>query len=987
MADVPRSPVAALRPGDVDPVVAEAPSWRLQERIKELELLYDVAALLRDDVSPVADVLDRLAGRLPQAFRHDDALVVALRVDMGDGVIGAGRDVPGDGPVLRAERDLNQGGRVAVTVAYPASAGPSDERAFLPEEDQLLAAVADLLAGWLDRRRAAASAERMRADLERRADVQHTLLEAYGRLLGGEGVGVADLVLDAALRTVPGARHGSVLVRTDRGTFRYAAVRGYDPASLSAIEIPEDVVLFGRDWRDGEPFVVVDLDAENRAFSERHPDLAALAQISVESGASQSFITPVVVDGALVAAIDIERTDDCAPFGPDVADALRLYAQNVGAMLLRSEQETHADLLAAAVAGSSNGVAILDVPRQGGRPVFRVVNPALAHLLGRDIREVREGHAVRDLSTDNLDQVVRAIDATARTGVPTSFQAYLERPDEAGIWVEVAVSVLDQNPERVRVLTTLRDVTTLKAQVVELERLATDLQGRLDDARTLEGIDAALSGSRDRSEALARLVEVVARQPGIARATLYVVATEDRHLEAAVTAPPTFEVRQVSAGARKVIEERSPLVADDVGDWAEGPERGAYRAWPLVCNDALVGVLELVLAEAFVPEDDWSRFQGVVCGQVAIAVDNAAMVDRLRRGAAAYADLAEFSGRIEEIDDAEVLVDHGVRALMSAFGMGGAAYFTREGAVLAITARWGVLAESTRPPLRAVRLGEGAVGRAAVTRESVYVESYQTWPHRLTDLANADTATVLALPVHTDDDVAHVILMSATGRPVSLRPDQVTIARAFVRRLERALERTHTQHQVEASREEAFRALGMALEYRDFETRGHTDRVVALARRFGRHLDLTDTAVEALAWGAYLHDLGKLAIPDGILLKPARPTSAEFEWAKRHAVIGHEMSRDLVFLPEASREVVRSHHERWDGAGYPDGLAGEAIPFLARVFTLVDVYDALVSERAYKPAWSSAAAQAEIASKAGTQFDPGLTAALLAMLADGEEPA
>ncbi len=982
------TPVATARPVEVTTTAAEAPSWRLAERMKELELFYDVAALLRDDVAPVEDVIDRLAKRLPQAFRYPDAAVARIMMEPPEGPLGAPEGpfgapegVPGDGPLLRAERRLHQGGHVVLEVTYPSSADAASARAFLPEEDRLLAAVTDLVAGWLDRRRAALAAACMRADLERRTDVQHTLLEAYGRLLGSAGVGVADLVLDAALRLVPGARHGTVLVRTDRGTYRYAAVRGYDAAALAKIELPADVVLFGRDWRSGEPFVVDDLESENRAFSERHPELATLAQISLDSGMSESFITPVVVDGALVAAIDIERRGDCEPVGPDMADALRLYAQNIGAKLLRAEHEMQADLLAAAVAGTSNGVAIVDVPRRGGEPVFRVVNPALADLLGRDVHDLTAWNVVGILSPEHLAMVARAITTTVHTGAPNRFQANLERSDGTSVWVEVAVSVLHQDPDCVRVLATLRDVTTLRTQVVELERLAADLQLRLDEARTLEAIDAAVAAGGERGATLRRMVEVVARQPGVARATLYPFDVNRGHLESTVTAPPSGTVRKASAGALHVLREQTPLSAAHATEWADGPEEGAYRAWPLVCNDALVGVLEVTLAPAFVPDAGWSRFQNVVCGQLAIAVDNAGMVDRLRHAAAAYADLAEFSGRIEEIDDADELVDHGVRALMGAFGMTGAAYFTQVETGFDVTATWGVLSDPTRPPLRGVRFGEGAVGRAAHTRESVYVESYQAWPHRLTDRANDDTATVLALPVHSHDEVAHVIMISASGRPVPLRPDQVTIARAFVRRLERALERTHTQRQVEASREEAFRALGLALEYRDFETRGHTDRVVALARRFAQHLGLPETSVEALAWGAYLHDLGKLAIPDGILLKPARPTSAEFEWAKRHAVIGHEMSRDLVFLPEASREVVRSHHERWDGGGYPDGLAGDDIPFLARVFALVDVYDALVSERAYKPAWSVEAARAEIAAKSGTQFDPELGAALLAMLA------
>jgi putative nucleotidyltransferase with HDIG domain len=191
---------------------------------------------------------------------------------------------------------------------------------------------------------------------------------------------------------------------------------------------------------------------------------------------------------------------------------------------------------------------------------------------------------------------------------------------------------------------------------------------------------------------------------------------------------------------------------------------------------------------------------------------------------------------------------------------------------------------------------------------------------------------------------------------------------------------------VERTREEAFRALGLALEYRDLETKGHTDRVVALARSLGRHLNLADADMESLAWGAYLHDLGKIAIADAILLKPGKLTPQEFDEVKRHAVLGDEMSRDLAFLPAASREVVRAHHERWDGSGYPDGLAGEEIPFLARLFALVDVYDALVSERPYKRAWTHQEAVEEIVRQSGAHFDPRLAREMVCLLGDGEDP-
>lgn len=183
------------------------------------------------------------------------------------------------------------------------------------------------------------------------------------------------------------------------------------------------------------------------------------------------------------------------------------------------------------------------------------------------------------------------------------------------------------------------------------------------------------------------------------------------------------------------------------------------------------------------------------------------------------------------------------------------------------------------------------------------------------------------------------------------------------------LERERAEH------EASLRALGVALEYRDYETKGHTDRVVELSHALGRAVGLDADDLQALRWGAYLHDLGKVAIPDRILLKPGPLDVAERDAIRRHTLIGIEMCRQIPFLPNASRQVVRSHHERWDGGGYPDGLAGEAIPRLARMFALVDVYDALTSERPYKPAWTHEAAADEIEAGAATQFDPALVPA------------
>jgi putative nucleotidyltransferase with HDIG domain len=179
-----------------------------------------------------------------------------------------------------------------------------------------------------------------------------------------------------------------------------------------------------------------------------------------------------------------------------------------------------------------------------------------------------------------------------------------------------------------------------------------------------------------------------------------------------------------------------------------------------------------------------------------------------------------------------------------------------------------------------------------------------------------------------------------------------------------------------AAREDALLRLGAAAEYRDDNTWEHTQRVAAMAARLGRRLGLPDDEVELIRLGAPLHDLGKIAIPDSILLKPERLTSEEYEVVKTHAIVGARiLERSSAPQWVVAERIARTHHERWDGSGYPDGLAGDAIPVAGRLVAVADVFDVLVHERPYKEEWSVHDAAQEIARNAGTQFDPDVVEA------------
>src|SRR4051812_36631786 len=171
------------------------------------------------------------------------------------------------------------------------------------------------------------------------------------------------------------------------------------------------------------------------------------------------------------------------------------------------------------------------------------------------------------------------------------------------------------------------------------------------------------------------------------------------------------------------------------------------------------------------------------------------------------------------------------------------------------------------------------------------------------------------------------------------------------------------------------RALTNAVEARDAYTGKHAERVAAYGLELTTRIEPDLAGEPEIEFGYLLHDVGKVAIPDGILHKPEPLSDAEGTLMRRHPLIGWEILRGIPFLERAS-EIVRHHHERWDGSGYPDGLAGEEIPLAARIFAVADALDAITTDRPYRPAAPLVEARRTIAAAAGTQFDPRVVEAL-----------
>src|SRR5262252_7489230 len=199
-----------------------------------------------------------------------------------------------------------------------------------------------------------------------------------------------------------------------------------------------------------------------------------------------------------------------------------------------------------------------------------------------------------------------------------------------------------------------------------------------------------------------------------------------------------------------------------------------------------------------------------------------------------------------------------------------------------------------------------------------------------------------------------------------------SLAKARTEQLQTAMQNLERSYDI------TLEALGDALDLKDAETEGHSRRVTLFTIAIAQALGLPREQIAIIARGAFLHDIGKMAIPDAILRKPAKLNPEEVQIMQEHAYRGYMMLKKIPFLAEAS-EIVYSHQERFDGTGYPRGMKGEEIPLGARIFSIADTLDAITSDRPYRPAQSLKAAKAEILRWSGRQFDPEIVKVFLEM--------
>lgn len=289
-----------------------------------------------------------------------------------------------------------------------------------------------------------------------------------------------------------------------------------------------------------------------------------------------------------------------------------------------------------------------------------------------------------------------------------------------------------------------------------------------------------------------------------------------------------------------------------------------------------------------------------------------------------------------------------------------------------------------------LQLGEGIAGRALLERRIVHVPDLSAAGDQFvrTALLQSENFNVYyGLPLVAKGQLKGVLEIF-NRLPLDPDPEWLDYLKTLAGQAAIAIDNAQLFENMQRSNSELVMAYDAtiagwshAMDLRDKETEGHTRRVTQLTLRLAERMGVSKQEMIHIRRGALLHDIGKLGVPDQILLKPGKLTDEEWDLMRQHPTYAYEMLNTIHYLRPAL-DIPYYHHEKWDGTGYPQGLKGEQIPLAARIFAVVDVWDALHSDRPYRPGWPVEKIREYIREQSGQHFDPQVVEAFLSMMDD-----
>jgi putative nucleotidyltransferase with HDIG domain len=409
----------------------------------------------------------------------------------------------------------------------------------------------------------------------------------------------------------------------------------------------------------------------------------------------------------------------------------------------------------------------------------------------------------------------------------------------------------------------------------------------------------------------------------------------------------------------------------------------------MIADGQVVGLLDLKSyhKEAYLEED--GEWLSVVANQIGLSIRNAQLFAQIQQRIAEMLVTHDIDRVITTTDFSENAFDFilGHIATQPHVDAVDIYFFDPQEKTLTFTSGYGF----NHPPTKnhKIQLGEGIIGKVATERQPVRLLDLSK---QLSDFEGSPLWEIecfiayLGLPLVLHGDLKGVLQVYSRD-PIPDDPDWLHFVDSLAQQVAIAVDNYQLFHGLQKANIELLQAYdatiagwSQAMDLRDKDTEGHTERVTEITLKIARVMGLSEDKLVHVRRGALLHDIGKLGIPDQILHKPGSLTDEEWVMMKKHPFFAHEMLSKVEYLRPAMT-IPYSHHEKWDGTGYPRGLKGEEIPLEARIFAVVDVWDALTSDRPYRKAWTREEALQYIQDQRGKYFDPQIVDVFLRHMA------
>ncbi|MBI4705725.1 MAG: GAF domain-containing protein [Deltaproteobacteria bacterium] len=824
------------------------------------------------------------------------------------------------------------------------------------------------------------AAARVLATVQGRDELMERILDGVQQVLGRESA--------AVLLRDPDGRH-----------LRIAAARGYDAQVVASYHAPVGRGVAGTVAATGEPRLVRDVSAE--------PDY-----VPGVSAARSEMAVPLTVDGEVIGVLDVESRDaafgeeDMAlleAFGEQAAWALRhgqalatsakrarrLDLLNRAACSLSNVHDTEellAQILALAhEALGLNNVAVLLPDAARGRLVVRkALRPGGVEGMRIPVGQGVTGAVFRS----GVGEIVPDVRADPRyisggiEGTRSEMVAPLALNGEV-------IGVLDAEGDAIGSFGEL-DLELFGAFAAHVatalhnSRLLRDLEDRARRLRQIVRAGRALNAILDADQVLAEILDAVTMALGLQRVAVLLV--DPARSELVVHAAKGYgEIagRRIALGegvtGHVAVTGEPALLGNVSADdrYLPGTQGGASEmAVPLRVRGELLGVLdtESPASDAFTGQD-LDLFQAFA-DQAAVAINNARLFrrleaanERLKRNVEEMSRLnRELETYAVQISEANTSLEQRVRQLTTLHQAGQAIASSLDlkhtlNAILEMTG------EIVRSSAGAIKLLDEETKELHVAAQAGLVGN------------EGPGVTRLDLPLRIGERTIGVfeIVRSANDK---LAEGERKMLETLASQAAVAIEKARLFEDTQRIYYDTLKSLAKALEARDNYTRGHSERVAGLSRAIAVELCLDESRCHLIYNSAVLHDIGKIGVRDAILHKPRKLTAKEMDVIRQHPMYGNVILGPLKFLGELSN-LVKHHHESWDGSGYPDGLRGEQIPLESRIIAVADSYDAITSTRPYREARSHEDAVDEIRRQSGRQFDPQVVEAFLRVVARG----